>query len=33
MINTTYEQLKADNFFIFRYFNFYEHLKLRAQLS
>ena len=33
MINTTYERLKATNFFICRYFRFYEQLKFRAQLS
>ena len=32
MINTT-ERLKAGNFFISRYFSFYEQLKFRAQLS
>ena len=33
MINTTYERLKARNFFICRYFSVYEQLKFRAQLS
>ena len=33
MINTTSERLKARNFFICRYFNFYEQLKFRAQLN
>ena len=33
MINTTSERLKARNFFNCRYFNFYEQLKFRAQLS
>ena len=33
MINTTPERLKARNFFIFRYFSFYEQLKFHAQLS
>ena len=33
MINTTYESLKAINFFACRYFRFYEQLKFRAQLS
>ena len=33
MINTTSERLKARNFFICRYFSFYEQLKFRAQLS
>ena len=33
MINTTSERLKARNFFICRYFCFYELLKFRAQLS
>ena len=33
MINTTSERLKARNFFICRYFSFYERLKFRAQLS
>ena len=33
MINTTFERLKARNLFIFRYVNFYELLKFRAQLS
>ena len=33
MINTTSERLKAINFFICRYFSFYEQLKFRAQLS
>ena len=33
MINTTSERLKARNFFICRYFSFYEQLKLHAQLS
>ena len=32
-INTTSERLKSRNFFICRYFSFYEQLKLRAQLS
>ena len=34
MINTTSERLKAKkNFFVCRYFSFYEQLKFRAQLS
>ena len=33
MINTTSERLKSRNFFICRYFSFYEQLKFRAQLS
>ena len=33
MINTTFERLKAINFFICLYFSFYEQLKFRAQLS
>ena len=33
MIITTSERLKARNFFICRYFSFYEQLKFRAQLS
>ena len=33
MINSTAEILKARNFFIFRYFSFYEQLKYHAQLS
>ena len=33
MINTTSARLKARNFFICRYFSFYEQLKFRAQLS
>ena len=33
MINTTYERPKARNFYICRYFCFYEQLKFRAQLS
>ena len=33
MINTTSEIIKARNFFICRYFSFYEQLKFRAQLS
>ena len=33
MINTISERLKARYFFICRYFNFYEQLKFRAQLS
>ena len=33
MINTTSERLTARNFFICRYFSFYEQLKFRAQLS
>ena len=33
MINTISEKLKARNFFICRYFSFYEQLKFRAQLS
>ena len=33
MIYTTYEWLKAINFFVCWYFNFYEQLKFRAQLS
>ena len=32
MINTTPERLKAINFFICRYFSFYEQLKFHAQL-
>ena len=32
MINTTTERPKASNFFICRYFSFYEQLKFRAQL-
>ena len=32
-INTTAERLKARNFFICRYFRFYEQLKFHAQLS
>ena len=31
MINTPSERLKARNFFICRYFRFYEQLKFRAQ--
>ena len=33
MINTTSERLKERNFFLCRYFSFYEQLKFRAQLS
>ena len=33
MINTVSERLKARNFFICRYFSFYEQLKFRALLS
>ena len=33
MMNTTSERLKARNFFICRYFSFYEQLKFQAQLS
>ena len=33
MINATYERLKASNFFICRYFSFYEQEKFRAKLS
>ena len=33
MINTTSERLKARNFFICRYFSFYEQFKFRVQLS
>ena len=33
MINTTSERFKAWNFFICRYFTFYEQLKFHAQLS
>ena len=33
MINTSSERLKARNFFISQFFNFYEQLKVRAQLS
>ena len=33
MINSTSERLKARNFFICRYFSFYEQLKFWAQLS
>ena len=32
-INKTSARLKARNFFICRYFSFYEQLKFRAQLS
>ena len=32
-INTTSDRLKAKNFFICRYFSFYEQLKFPAQLS
>ena len=32
-INTTSERLKARNFFICRYFSFYDKLKFRTQLS
>ena len=32
MINTTSKRLKARNFFICRYFSFFEQLKFRAQL-
>ena len=31
MINTTFERFKARNFFIYRYFSFYEQLKFCAQ--
>ena len=33
MINTTYERLKARNFFVCWYFSFNKQLKFRAQLS
>ena len=33
IINITPERLKARNFFICRYFSFYEQLKFHAQLS
>ena len=33
MINTTFARLKTRNFFICRYFSFYEQLKIHAQLS
>ena len=33
MMNTTSERRKARNFFICRYFSFYEKLKFRTQLS
>ena len=33
MVNTTSERLKAKNFFICRYFRFYEQLKFEAELS
>ena len=33
MIYTTSERLEARNFFIFRYFSFYEQLKFRAGLK
>ena len=33
MINTALERLKARNFFICRYFSFYEQLKCHVQLS
>ena len=33
MINTTSERPKAQDFFICRYFSFYEQLKFCAQLS
>ena len=33
MINATSERIKERNFFICRYFRFYEQLKFRAQLS
>ena len=33
MMNTAHERLKASNFFICRYFSFYEQLKFHAQLS
>ena len=33
MINSTSKRFKARNFFICRYFRFYEQLKLRAELS
>ena len=33
MINTTSKNHKANNFFTFGYFSFYEQLKFRAQLS
>ena len=33
MINTTSERLKARNFFIWRYFSFYEQLNFHAKLS
>ena len=33
MTNTTFERVKARDFFTCRYFSFYEQLKFRAQLS
>ena len=33
MINTTSERLRARNFFVCRYFSFYEQLKICARLS
>ena len=33
LIDTVSERLKAINFFICRYFSFYEQLKFHAQLS
>ena len=33
MMNIISERLKARNFFMFRYFSFYEQMKLHAQLS
>ena len=33
MINTTSERLKARNFFVCRYFSFYEQLNVRVQSS
>ena len=33
MINTTYERLKAINFYVCWFFSFYEQLKFRAQMS
>ena len=33
MVYTASERLKVRNFFICRYFSFYEQLKFRAQLS
>ena len=33
MINAASERLEARNFFIYRYFSFYEQLKFRAHLT